>query len=499
MKGCDIKEYFEEPSKYALCTNADASTKLSWVVVEDDPGPYLELLAETVQSGRFGLAMTAPFSDKTLALLSGDRVAFGDNRVEVQIPDLSRCVVVLDMRNDAKQSFREFDQEEYEIAGYRFFQRMGGFPGRVFIATRYGRDLLDAKGYTGYFGVVLLKMKMGHKGAMPSEDREAVLTALGHALTQASPRDLNVFELGKDFAKIIFHGETFPAKNRVGIRILFELLKEGSKGVPDVELCRRVGYAPKPKRGAASRKASGAVSAIQDGLVDTSAPSVVNADDRKAAQDSLDAEKRVLDAKRENREAAEQAVIVVKEKAGKLIKNMLARIEDGLGDHLELEDSDERTSLSVLRNMLAERQEREQAGEVILSDERELVSQLYDEIDTIDGEMEKAVLALNQASQQFAESRRRYDDLYRICKLSHYDATQKGYVVPKKASDEADFVRQYVPGPDSKDRQRRIVQELLDTKPVSNAFVRHVEQFICRDGGVSKYTGSEKWVVRLAT
>ncbi len=402
-------EFFEEPNKYTFYTREDADNVISCVVVEDEPGPYLDLVAEVVDSGQCKMALTAPFTDKTLALLSGQRVLFGDDEspVPVALPDLTRCVVVMDMRNDSSQKFAGYDPTKHATAGIQFVRQLPGFPGRLFFATRYGRELLDAAGISGAYGVVPLRIKAGYRGKMPREDREAIKTALGLALTHCAFQQLNCIEPRGDFFQIVYRGQITIAKNNVGARILYALLQAGREGKSDRDLCQAVGYKPQASKGSRGTRSITATEMRGGGLTLADEVEVITSEERKQARATLPIEKQARDEKRKLVVASRTEAQELESEAKRAIKDILAKLDQELSKKPRLTDQNVRQNLTVLRFCLESCKEEAEAGDVVAVGDMDMVTQLLEQIEDLDGRMLALARKIEQHSQDFSEAIRK--------------------------------------------------------------------------------------------
>lgn len=259
MSRLDHKVYTENPSDYLLCSDPDNQTDVTCVIVEDNPGPYLDFVQDIVQSGICSMAMTAPFTDITLQLLRGQPATFGNgsDRTTVALANPAHCVLILDMRNgdseSTVQSFAGYDANRFELAGYQFFKQLRGFPGKVFFATRYGRDLLEEMGVTGAFGVVPLNLKSDYHGPMQESDKQKLLAALDLVLLPIDPSgvyrmtrrgDVIVMTSGGEIASIM-PGKEGPSKPAIAF---MEVVKAGPVGLTGEELARRIDYKPRDRK-----------------------------------------------------------------------------------------------------------------------------------------------------------------------------------------------------------------------------------------------------------
>lgn len=255
MSELSLVEFTEAPSDYLICSNPGCAMDVSCVIVEDDPGPYLDLVQDIVAGGKCILAMTAPFTDNTIRLLQGQPVQFGlNNTAQVQLPNLQHCVVILDMRNGEKvsteQTFTGYNPKEFALCGFQFFKQLRGFPGKIFIATRYGRSLLDQQGISDVFGVVQLQSKMEFERTMPEEDKQKVLAALNMALLPFDVSHVYRIALRENNIDITFRGEMTllgPGKGepkKSGLALM-AVIQAGGEGISDEDLARRIGYQEK--------------------------------------------------------------------------------------------------------------------------------------------------------------------------------------------------------------------------------------------------------------
>jgi hypothetical protein len=242
-------EFFSEPAKYLVCRAATSGNDVSLVVVEDDPGPYMDFLQDVVEQGLCSLALTVPFSHEAIRLLLGEKVSLGedDTAVEVCLPNPTHCVAILDVRNTAGQTFPGYDPSRPELAGYQFFKQLRGFPGKPFFATRYGTEHVQAQG-SGY-GVIPLEKEPDDHGPLMEADLLKLRAALDNAMVQVDVSEINRMVHRGSTIEITFHGQvcTPPAKREV--LAFMALVQSGPDGLTAQKLADAVGYkprAPKP-------------------------------------------------------------------------------------------------------------------------------------------------------------------------------------------------------------------------------------------------------------
>jgi len=283
MSTITFSEFTEEPAVYIASTDTASKKDISCVIVEDTPGIYFEFVQQLVDKGICRTAMTVPFSDKTIELLQGHEVVFGNktDATKIRIPNPAHCVLILDMRNgdtaSTVQSFTGYDPLKFELAGYQFYKQLRGFPGKIFIATRYGREQLKAEGIDGVFGVISLDVKGDYKG-MPESVKADLLAAIDLVLIQLQPMDINrmVFK-GKSTVEITYHGEVFSMPARKSILAFMEVVKAGDEGLSDEVLAKKIDYAPREKKKEPDPSASGEDKDLPEN--DSQAPEAVPEED----------------------------------------------------------------------------------------------------------------------------------------------------------------------------------------------------------------------------
>lgn len=251
MSSLQHMQFSADPSDYLVCYRDDTGKDISCVIVEDTPGPYMDFIQDIVQDGTCRMAMTAPFSDQTLRLLQGHEVTFGsgDSTAKVRIPNLAHCVVILDMRNGDSQStvqnFQGYDPKDFELAGFHFYNQMCGFPGKPFIATRYGRAHLEEKGISGFFGIVSLEMKADFTGMMPEREKRDLKVALDLALVGCKTSQLCRMLSRGGSIEITLKGEICTPPASQGLLAFMEVIKAGPDGITDADLAKRIHYRPR--------------------------------------------------------------------------------------------------------------------------------------------------------------------------------------------------------------------------------------------------------------
>ncbi len=254
MNGVELRQYTEEPSDYLICFNPDNHTDISCVIVEDDPGPYLDFIQDIVHSGTCRLAMTAPFADRTINFLRGQPVIWGEGheRITLALDNPAHCVLILDMRNGISsstvQSFAGYDVQRFDLAGYQFFKQLRGFPGKPFIATRYGRDLLEEQGITGAFGIVTLGLKSDYHGPMQESDKRKLLAALDLVMIQCDVSAIYSMSPCGDHMQITFAGEITSIGISKPALAFMEVVRAGNDGLTDDELAEHIEYTSRERR-----------------------------------------------------------------------------------------------------------------------------------------------------------------------------------------------------------------------------------------------------------
>ncbi len=246
----NMPEYFSAGlSRYMVCRAANVPNDVSFIVVEDDPGPYEELLQDVVNEGLCALAASVPFSGEAIRLLLGEDVTFGEageEQVNVRLPNGAHCVAILDVMNAGEGlSFPGYDESRPDLAGHQFFRQLRGFPGMAFFATRYGTAQLQAEG-RGY-GIVPLKKEPDDHGPLSEADVSELRKALDNALVQFDVSNINRIDHRGSVVAITFHGQvcTPPAKREV--LAFMALVQSKPDGLTAQELADAVGYKPRPK------------------------------------------------------------------------------------------------------------------------------------------------------------------------------------------------------------------------------------------------------------
>lgn len=536
-------EFTEEPSVYTICSNTQSSTGVSCIIVEDDPGPYLNFLSEIVSSLSYHIVMTAPFAASTLRLLKGEEVIFGQGRMapKVRIPDLSRCVVILDMRNETPQSFPGYEPKQFDMAGYQFFKQLRGFPGKVFFATRYGRAKFEEMGIHGPFGVIPLAIKAGYHGALMDADKQKIMAALDNALILCDVSSVYRIVRRGDVIDITYGGEVasiMPGKegpSRPALAFM-AVVQAGPKGLKDEELSMRLDYEPRGKEPAMSSDSvsdtvecspemtaddllARLIKIVKEGGVD----GVGYADIAESCESgvagggsesiirevfSLCCEKNpnftqadLLDLLKGGFRAPESTnELDFKDWAAMSVANITGSGDAispndkvrGIKNYVELHYKEIPCHQALIK-------EREAA---LLQREAELLRRVVRS--TEDGKRQEAVLQkkalgdLGVERQKIRDLRehvvllgRLRDAYFRIGLLSKPQRNDEGhitgYLVASEVTKVSDAMRQY---------PKRLVQNLRkQCKPVPDSLVKHIEQHWVRDKGVNCYTGDKVWKV----
>jgi hypothetical protein len=485
-------EFYEARSKYTYYLREALRSSVSCVIVDDEPGPYPSLIAETVDSGQCKMALTAPFSDKTLSLLRGDAVTFGDvdHTVPVKLPNLSHCVLILDMRNEARQLFTGFDESRFEVAGIQFLKQLKGFPGRVFFATRYGREWIDKEGLR-FYGVVPLQVKAGPGGgSLGQQDREAIKTTIGQALTHCPLAEVNSIELDGKFCRIVWGGEIILLKNSVETRILYQLLRAAPSGMPDTELCKLVGYKPRPRKKGV-RYLLPVVVAPDGQMPDGEEPEIITAEERKHARTVYSLDREARDGARAKLEQAEKEVRNIGNQQLKLV----ATAFELLGQSQKVEPTNVRKHWDAVRDGLNQICEDAQAGDPTAAADRDEADALLSQMVDLDEKLTLAVQRVGELKDEFTQASHQCSDTYRKGWRSYPDG-HGNFIVPRTASPHAVYIAKYVPSR-AAENDGRIVTALIRLKQAPPAtFIEHLRKSLVRVDGVNRYTGGEQWIVR---
>ncbi len=231
------KQYFMDAERrYFVFEDETNKNNCCCIVVEDEPGAYRKLLKDLVESGVCRMAAAVPFSDVSIDLLNGKEVKF--ENISIEIPILSRCVVVLDMRNESSSSFD--GEQDKALAGYYFKKRISG-SARSFFATRYGSARFRADGLNGMYGFIDLEFKGGMSNvALTGQDLQRVQSAVRIGLEDACYMTGNSILCYNDTVIFNFQGWVVPFPAKKPTKLLVEIIKSGSKGIHNNELCRLI-------------------------------------------------------------------------------------------------------------------------------------------------------------------------------------------------------------------------------------------------------------------
>jgi len=188
-------------------TGAEANN-CSCIIIEDDPGAYRLFAEQLVEGGICRLAAILPFSDQSLQLLSGHEVVF-DEEISVQVPTLTRCVAVLDMKNESPSTFE--GEEDKSMAGEHFQRRLSK---RVvtFFATSYGSARFKDSGLNGIYGFVDITRKsgMGESADLSDKDKQILLSAVKRGFNDLCFRTQNSVVARKKLVIFSFRGWEMP-------------------------------------------------------------------------------------------------------------------------------------------------------------------------------------------------------------------------------------------------------------------------------------------------
>jgi len=245
------KTFVEHGRRYSVFLNESNKTSennCSCIIIEDEPGAYYPFIEQLVEDGICRLAATLPFSDQSLCLLNGDKVSFNED-VTIQIPTLTRCVVILDMRNESKSTFN--GETDKTMAGAHF-QRQLNSQIVSFFATGYGSMRFKDSGLNGIYGFVDVSRKSGIEHAdLSDKDKSILLAAVKLGLNDLCFRTQNSIIIRKKLVVFSFRGWEMPFVLNKPMQLIIEIIKAGHKGKDHNELTRLIsGKAYQPEHDA---------------------------------------------------------------------------------------------------------------------------------------------------------------------------------------------------------------------------------------------------------
>lgn len=129
----------ESGTRYEIRQAELSDSKWTVVICEDRPALYSQLLRELVTENLVRVAMTVPFRNASLALLTnGSAMIQGQ---ELKIANLNQCILILDMdASEAVCDLQDFDETLRAYAGAEFYRRL---PKRIrdktYLASRLGQ------------------------------------------------------------------------------------------------------------------------------------------------------------------------------------------------------------------------------------------------------------------------------------------------------------------------------------------------------------------------
>lgn len=187
------KPYLFGSTGYHVYEAESSASKWSCVVVDDHPGQYRKLLQKLTDEdeGLCSLALTLPFDDMSIRFLSGYSIQVDlaeeeegkrvHRQKHIKLPNKTKCVLLLDMKNDTEQTFQ--GNKNSDNAGAYFSRAIrASFEGEVVIVSRYSQS--EARGkFPELFWKPLVRREDG--------DGEQLLQGESRSDAQLSPKKIN--------------------------------------------------------------------------------------------------------------------------------------------------------------------------------------------------------------------------------------------------------------------------------------------------------------------
>ena len=177
------KIYYNLPGgkTYMLCdTEAPTRNPFTVLIVEDVPALYWPFIYKLVQAGFCGKAITAPFSEDTIALIQTGRADFGAQRTSVTVKHPEMLFVIQDLLNEDPEQTFAGQSGQMEIDGLKFAQRVVfHLRDHLVVATRQSLERLAAfDDITSHNGrIISLPGKLLDEG-MPAETEQELMKVL---------------------------------------------------------------------------------------------------------------------------------------------------------------------------------------------------------------------------------------------------------------------------------------------------------------------------------
>ncbi len=225
----DVQSFKEDGRGYVVYQNLEFGTKnnCSCIIIDDEPGAYHGFVKDLVECEVCRLAAVLPFSDQSLALLNGIKTVFG-NDITLEIPSMSRCVAVLDIRNESRSTF---DGEVDKANSGVYFHRRLTKQVVSFFVTRYGVDRFRDSGLNGVYGFVDLEGYKSGEGKtfdLNKKGRRILLSAVNLGLQDLCRRTPSLVTVWNNIVFFSFRGWDLPFKRGKPMDALVEVLRNGN-------------------------------------------------------------------------------------------------------------------------------------------------------------------------------------------------------------------------------------------------------------------------------
>ena len=472
-------EFFEEPCKYSAFIREDSPVDISYVIVDDEPGPYIQYIYDIVESGRVYLAITAPFSDKTLRLLRGEEISFSQEygSVSLRIRNLTQCLLLLDMRNDSSQSFEGYNRGKNEIAGYQFRRRLKRFPGKTSFVTRYGRGMLEKMGISGAYGIVPLSIKTPYRGPMGNQDVQKLYEVFHHLEFELNSISGNLIQDKGSTVLIIFNGQKFPIKNSKSVQAFKVLVTNKGKEMSNKDLCELIGYRP---RGGTIFKDKSKESVIQDGLTISSGSSdcfeKISRHERKKFKEKYAFTKVKIKEIRNKIDLLNNKINVENDSLGRLKSEFYKKISEEFGNDLNISRFNS-VDLGTISSELC-------------NEDQEYYNKIYarylSETKKIYEKKKRIELRLKKCEAMLRETQKSNREAY----LFGFKGKLQGdlWKIPSDRRDKiTDYVRKLIP---------RLINQLeIINDPSPSILIKHITDNIVQSGRTIKCAGRDTWTI----
>jgi len=187
------------------------SSPWSCIAVDDKPGELRPLLGRLVEEEICSQALSLPFGNLALELLNGNSVKHTES-VSLSIPNIDKCILLLDMRNQEDQTFEGYDKSLSEIAGAQFYNKIkSSFKGEVVLLSNFPDAIEDSKKRYPSVG----RLSYFYKGASDDIEKDVEDAIVQYIKTELVKR-VSLVEVEVDgWRNIVEAGENFQSAHHL--------------------------------------------------------------------------------------------------------------------------------------------------------------------------------------------------------------------------------------------------------------------------------------------